>query len=162
MTDTFHVEAVQDFPVKENFQSAAPKTSHKITTKKTTTKNTKSKTSRKSLKTQIGALLTLFNMTFFFLPDEFKGDALTEEEIDLLSDALNKQAQKSPMLHKYLNMIVSGGDSAQLMWVVGIIAAKRLVNHNLLPQQIGSAANMLMTMNPTDFMPTDDNTSLDV
>lgn len=146
MSETFDVGPGSDIP---DFEIKAPRSRARSVSKPKGETKAKPRVSKKSLKVKIGAMLQLFNMTFFFLPDAFKGDALDAAEIEALSDALDKQAQKSDFVYKTLDMVISGGDSAQLLWVVGIIAARRFARHGLIPAEIDAASGFLINMDPT-------------
>jgi len=148
MGDTFDVGPGTDMPDFDIKPPRASRTRRSRAGESKTTKTTKPRVAKHSLKTKIGAMLQLFNMTFFFMPDAFKGDALDMAEIEALSEALDKQAQKSDFVYKTLDMVISGGDSAQLLWVVGIIVARRAARHGLVPKEIDDASSFLINMDP--------------
>jgi hypothetical protein len=100
---------------------------------------------RKSLKTEIGGTLTMFNMGLQLSP--FKRDALDDLEIEALSTALDEQAKSSPQFRKYLEYAIGiTGAGGSLTGVVVMIAARRAARHGILPPEFDGQIGMLLAM----------------
>lgn len=89
---------------------------------------------KRNLTDEIGGYLTMLNLAFAFMPDPLRGDALDAMEISALAKALNDYAQQNATVYKYLStVLVQGGSLANLAMVAGLIAARRLARHQVLP-----------------------------
>jgi hypothetical protein len=71
-------------------------------------------------------------------------DALDNAEVNALAKSIDQQCQSSPRFRKYIESMLVVGTSTSLFAVVGIIAGRRLVRHNLIPvpDELGGAANI--------------------
>lgn len=111
--------------------------------RKYTRRNTK-----RDFTNDIAGILTLGNFAFLFVPDDYKGDALSPDEISALAFAINKTAQDNIPMYNALNAVFSAGGSStlSLLAVIGAIAVKRLANHEILPTEFADRTGMLLAM----------------
>lgn len=88
---------------------------------------------KKSLEDGIGGMLIMSNILFGFMPQPWRDDAFSENEIIALSKALDTYAQDHARVYKYLSTIVGGGSSStiQLAIVLGTMGVRRLENHGI-------------------------------
>jgi hypothetical protein len=68
-------------------------------------------------------------------------DPLTPNEIVALARGLNAQAQTHATFRKYLEVAIATSDNADLVFVVACIGVKRLANHSVVPEAIGTIAS---------------------
>lgn len=113
-----------------------------------------SKASRRSLETEIGAMLIRLNM--FVLITPFARDALDEHEIMALAKDINEQAQRSARFYRMVEIALNGTAGGGLPLTLGIVIGRRLARHNALPippdsgitqAQIDDALGSLIVMN---------------
>lgn len=98
---------------------------------------------RKSLETQIGAMLTTANMIVWAIPP-LQPDALDAAEIAALAKALDETARNNPKFRSYLEAALAVGSGGQLIGVVAMIGARRAARHGYLPTEMdGMIGSML-------------------
>lgn len=108
----------------------------------------------RSLRVEIGALLTMANTAVIMSPlgtrpvaaitdpsfplerIERIGDELDAAEIDALASALDAQCRRSPRFRKLIEGMLTAGAGGALVTVIGMIAARRLARHGVLPPML--------------------------
>ena len=101
----------------------------------------------KSLETQIGATLVMFNLPVMAFASN---DALDAAEIEALSKAIDAQCKQSPAFRKYVTMALEITSGGQLVGVLGIIGARRLSRHGiLLPKEADAMLGTMLGSVPT-------------
>jgi hypothetical protein len=96
-----------------------------------------------SLEKQIGAQLTMLNFVVMLVPP-IRQDALDEAEIVALARAIDQQCQASPRFRKYVELALATGGGSQLIMVVGMIGARRLSRHGILPETLDPAIGTML------------------
>lgn len=108
------------------------------------------RTSSKSLRKQIDGLIVTLNTIIQQLRP---ADALDAVEIATLVKAIDEQAKTSPRFRRGLESILSVTGGAGLLPVIGIIAARRLARHHVLPAPVdplGSVVLQMMQAEPSE------------
>lgn len=117
-------------------------------------RTSKASAPRRSLETEIGAMLVRLNM--FVLITPFARDALDEHEIMALAKDINAQAQRSARFYRMVELALNGTAGGGLPLTVAIIAGRRLARHGALPippesgitqAQVDDALGSLIVMN---------------
>jgi hypothetical protein len=109
-----------------------------------------------SLQENIGQTLLLANFAFGFVPPPWDQDALTEQEIEALSHALDRYAQDHATVYKYLDMLVGGAGSSttELLLVIASMANRRMNNHGVtLASLMGFGKPEAIEIPPEPFEP---------
>lgn len=109
--------------------------------------NRRSRTgAKRNLTNDIAGILSLVNFGFAFAPASLQGDALDDNEIQALAQAINQQAQQSDAVYNALMFIFGGGgvSSINLLAVVAAIAIRRMANHEIIPYDFAMRAHTLM------------------
>jgi hypothetical protein len=100
-----------------------------------------------SLEKEIGGLLVVVNLPLQMLPATQR-DALDQVELTALAKAIDQQCQTSPTFRKYVEQALKAQGGTSLLAVVGMIAARRVIRHDLIPidipEAIGGAAGVDM------------------
>lgn len=91
--------------------------------------------SKGSLRTEIGGLLVLVNLPLQMVP-VLQQDALDASEIDALAKAIDQECQTNPRFRKYIEQMLRVQGGTNLMFVVAAIAARRVVRHGIVPEEI--------------------------
>ncbi len=91
-----------------------------------------------SLEKEIGGLLVVVNLPLMMIP-ALQKDALEQVEITALARALDQQCQTSPTFRKYVEQALKAQGGTSLIAVVGMIAARRVIRHDLIPIEIPEA-----------------------
>lgn len=110
----------------------------------------KPRVSRASLRKQIDGLVVSINAIIEQLRP---ADALDGAEIATLVKALDEQAKTSPKFRRGLEAILSATGGASLVPVLGIIAARRLSRHRVIPpfiDPLGGVALQMMQAEPSE------------
>lgn len=135
----------------------------------------------KSLAPEIAAFLTMANMLVIMtplgtrpvaaiydpaVPLEHLGDELDDGEIKSLASALDAQCRRSPRFKKYVERVLGVGSGGALITVLGMIAARRLARHGVIPNgdvvdyslgvTLAQGGDMLNFEPPTPHDPTPD------
>lgn len=132
----------------------------------------------RSLRAEIGALLTLVNTAMIMSPVGTRpvqaitdpaipltriGYELDAGEIDALAGALDAQCKRSPRFRRYVETFLSAGSGGALFTVVGIIAARRASRAGILPPMLdpmlglalaGDGIGAIVNMEPAAATPT--------
>lgn len=100
----------------------------------------------KSLYPELAATLSVVNTIFAMSPLGSKfdpetmqikqGDELDESEITLLAKSLDAQCQRSPRFRKQVERVLGVGAGGQIIAVLGMIGARRMSRHGVLPPMI--------------------------
>src|SRR4051812_32399852 len=85
-----------------------------------------------SLETEIGALLVMVNMPLQLVP-ALQRDALDHIEIQALAKGINQECQVNPRFRKYVEQLLRVQGGTSLLAIVGMIAARRVVRHDIIP-----------------------------
>ena len=88
---------------------------------------------RGSLEKEVGALLFMVNMPLSMVP-MLQKDALDPIEIQALAKAIDQQCATSPTFRKYVEQALKVQGGTSLVAVVGMIAARRVVRHDVIPE----------------------------
>jgi hypothetical protein len=114
----------------------------------------------KSLAPVIGAFLALINGAVIVSPlgtrpvvaitdpnviPERIGDELDAVEIAALASAIDAQCRRSPRFRKYVESALSAGSGGTLITVIGLIAARRLARHGVLPANIDIMGGIVLS-----------------
>ena len=91
--------------------------------------------SKGSLRTEIGGMITLVNLPLQMVP-ALQRDALDASEIDALAKAIDQECQTNPRFRKYVEQMLRVQGGTNLMFVVAAIAARRVVRHGIVPDDI--------------------------
>lgn len=91
------------------------------------------RSSKESLKTQIGAMITTFNMPLMIVEPTRKY-ALDVSEIDALAIAIDTECQNNANFRKYVVQMLQVQGASSLVAVVAIIAGRRVVRAGLIPE----------------------------
>jgi hypothetical protein len=104
----------------------------------------------RSLAPQIGGALVMANLPLMMFAEH---DALDTAEIEALAAALDAQAQSSPRFRRYLQTALEATSGGQLITVTGMIVARRLARHNIIPNQMDDALGKVLGSVPNVQMP---------
>lgn len=110
-----------------------------------TQRRTRAPRGGKVTKEMVYAIVFPLNIGLYLVPVT-RPDALNDQEIDRLCDALVKVAAINPYVAR---AILSGASSTayvELAMVVGAIAVKRAANHGLIPAAFGDGIGAVMGM----------------
>lgn len=134
----------------------------------------------KSLRPEIGALLTMANalivmspvgtrpveaITDINVPTERLGYELDAAEIDALAGAIDAQCRRSPRFRKVIEGMLTASAGGALVTVVGMIAARRMARAGILPPMLdpmlglalsGDNLGALMDVQPSEPAPPPD------
>lgn len=122
--------------------------------RKPAARTSRSKAPRRSLETDIGAMLVRLNM--FLLITPFARDALDEFEIMALAKDINAQAMKSDRFYRMVEAALNTTSGGGLPVTAAIIVGRRFARHNALPlpptvpltqAQIDDALGQIIVMN---------------
>lgn len=91
--------------------------------------------SKGSLRTEIGGMLVLVNMPLQMVP-ALQRDALDASEIDALAKAIDQECQTNATFRKYVEQMLRVQGGTNLMFVVAAIAARRVVRHGIVPDDL--------------------------
>lgn len=108
------------------------------------------RTSSRSLRKQIDGLVVTLNTIVMQLRP---ADALDGVEVATLVKALDEQAKTSPRFRRGLEAILSATGGTSLVPVLGIIAARRLSRHRMIPpviDPVGSVVLQMMQAEPSE------------
>lgn len=94
---------------------------------------------------KIKAWLLLSN-TLLELHPALAQDALDEAELEKAAEAINALAMKNDMLYGALTTVVSGSGTYEAILVLGLIGARRLARHGIIPEVIDPVAGALISM----------------
>lgn len=98
--------------------------------------------SKKDLRATITAGLSTANFTFYMLAnDSYRPDALNEQEIALLTDAVIAEVEAYPALESLIASSSFMAPHLKLGYALLIIMYPRLVRHHLIPDITGASQN---------------------
>lgn len=132
----------------------------RTTARKASTRRTPTRAGTRSLAPEITGLLTLINTGLLMSPlgtrpaaasydpsitPTHVGDELDAAEIAALAAALDAQARRSPRFRKFLEGALTASAGGQLVGIVGIIAARRLARHGVIPAEADFALGMMIS-----------------
>lgn len=89
-------------------------------------------------KAMVVSILFPLNIGLYLLP-QTRTDALTDEEIDRLAEAIVRVAAVNKHVERAILTGASSSAYVELAIVVGAIAVKRAANHGVIPRELGTA-----------------------
>lgn len=88
-----------------------------------------------SLKTRVGAQLTMISMVMAVIPP-ISADALSPVEIEMLADGIDRQCKVSPRFRRYVELAVNASSTGGIVAALGIVVARRAARHEIIPEFI--------------------------
>lgn len=113
----------------------------------------------KSLRPEIGALLTMANSVIVMSPLGTRpleamtdpnveptrvGDELDAGEISALASAIDAQCQRSPRFRKYVEAMLGAGSGGALITTLAMIATRRASRHGIAPPMLDPMLGMIL------------------